>query len=521
MSIICKDLGFSFGEDNPIILSHLNLELSKEHITVLSGKSGFGKSTLLYLAAGLYPSGGGKILSGSITVEGENPAKLKPQKRCRLVSMMFQNPEMQFCMDTVENELVFCLENMNTDINEIPTRVAEALSFLNISDLRTRKLQSLSGGEKQKVMLACIYLFQPQWILLDEPFANIDASASVEIAEKLKELHSKKRIGILAVDHHLEHWMQIADKLCIIQKDAQTKQDAVIAMDFSALDPVFIKQLGVAFPGEHYEIKNSEIENTEIENTEIEKRLHTDISKQTSPILSLQDFSVSYGAHKVWKKSSVDFYPGKVYAITGESGSGKSTLFHSILGITPYKGKIFFQGKELKKRHRLESGAIGFVTQNPQDQFIADSVREELLEGLNTKRSAKIMFSEQRKSHYSLSKTHTAKLTLKEKEEQVETILKRINLWRYREVSPYMLSQGQQRKLGVAALMTYPCQILICDEPTYAQDLQNTEAIMSILLNLVKENGITLIFSTHDRQLALDAADQIYELKEGQLHEIH
>ena len=102
--------------------------------------------------------------------------------------------------------------------------------------------------------------------------------------------------------------------------------------------------------------------------------------------------------------------------------------------------------------------------------------------------------------------------------EKSEEILRSIRLWRYRDVSPYILSQGQQRRLGVAALMAYDCHCLICDEPTYAQDRNNTIAIMDSLCRQAREKNIALVFSTHDRQLAADYADEILEIREGRLH---
>lgn len=102
-----------------------------------------------------------------------------------------------------------------------------------------------------------------------------------------------------------------------------------------------------------------------------------------------------------------------------------------------------------------------------------------------------------------------------------EQILRSIKLWRYRDISPYMLSQGQQRRLGVAALMAYDCHMLVCDEPTYAQDRRNTKAIMDGLCLQARDRQVALLFSTHDRQLALDYADEIWELREGSLYAFH
>lgn len=110
---------------------------------------------------------------------------------------MFQNPELQFCMDTVEHELLFCLENICTPREAMMEQVEKALAFCEISHLKERTLHSLSGGERQKVMLACLTLLAPKWLLLDEPFANIDDASARMIAGKLKELNRTRGIGIL------------------------------------------------------------------------------------------------------------------------------------------------------------------------------------------------------------------------------------------------------------------------------------------------------------------------------------
>jgi len=133
---------------------------------------------------------------------------------------------------------------------------------------------------------------------------------------------------------------------------------------------------------------------------------------------------------------------------------------------------------------------MGFVTQSPQDQFVGGNVADEVRAGLRGRPDAAA---------------------------RVEEILRAIRLWRYRDVSPYLLSQGQQRRLGVAALTACGCRVLVCDEPTYAQDRRATLAVMRALTELVDRDGMCLIFSTHDRALARDFADVIWEMEGGKL----
>ncbi len=468
MAIELQNISFSFFEESKNLFDSFSAYFDRNDITVLSGLSGSGKSTLLYLAAGIYPSGGGVLRDGRIIAEGEDLSKLETVSKSRIVGMMFQNPELQFCMDTVRNELIFCLENVRTEPLAFEGKMREALAFCGIPELMNRTLHSLSGGEKQKVMLACLVMLDPKWILLDEPFANIDDESAGLIAEKLRELHRERGTGILAVDHRLDYWMGIADRFLVL-KDGKLEEAARYG------EPDFAEKMessGVIVPGRQY---------TKAAGTFV----------PGAAVLDLKGFTVSYGDRKIIDGVNLTLRKGVIYSLMGESGSGKSTLFHALSGVLPYKGSAIFHERDLRKMRRADFGKIGFVTQNPQDQFIGNTVQDEILRSLRKDADA------ERKS---------------------EEILREIRLWRYREISQYLLSQGQQRRLGVAALLAYDCELLICDEPTYAQDRENTISIMEGLCEKVREMNAAMIFSTHDEQLAKDFSDVRLRLTDGKIY---
>ena len=483
-------LRFAYFEDGKDVLPGLSAAFSSDKVTVLTGPSGCGKSTALYLAAGLYPHHAGNLRGGCVTIDGQAMADLNASARCGIVGMMFQNPDLQFCMDTVRNELIFCLENICADPASIAERVHAALDFCEISHLENRQLITLSGGEKQRVMLACQIALHPRWVLLDEPFANVDSRSADIILQKLRALHDEEGIGILAVDHRLDAWLPIADEIRVMKDGLLTGE--VLHPD--ALDSKHLEELGIIVPGGSYR-KPSE------QDTPADKSgpsgSKSGIESQKEPILSLRDVSVSHQKRPsesdlLIRRLNADLLPGRIYALTGESGCGKSTLFGALFGLYPYSGQILLSGLDLRKTRKKQPGAIGFVTQSPQDQFVGGTVRQEITSALRH-------------------------LPEKEQEAKTEQILRGIKLWKYRDISPYMLSQGQQRRLGVAALMAYPCRVLICDEPTYAQDRNNTIAIMDSLSAQARDHGVTLLFSTHDPQLAADYADCVFKLENGEL----
>ncbi len=466
MSIRFEALQFRCAQKGKPLFSGFSAEFKREKITVLTGASGCGKSSLLYLAAGIYPRHAGILSGGRITVEGVDPGPMSPKNRCRLTGMMFQNPALQFCMDTVENELIFCLENICVPPDAMEAAMDQALDFCRIRHLKKRTLLSLSGGERQKVMLACLTALRPKWLLLDEPFANIASRSARAIAEKLKELHREYGMGILAVDHRLEHWLAAADEVRILEDGVLLPE----AVDPS--DPDLLESRGIIVPGHSYRPKLLPPKAGEV-------------------VLELKNMSLSHGKTEVLKNINASFRRGLIYAVTGESGCGKSSLFGALSGLYKYRGSVLLRGKELRKTRKKQIGQMGFVAQNPQDQFVGGTVRQEILAGLRGKAGAM---------------------------ERSEEILRKIRLWRYRDVSPYLLSQGQQRRLGTASLTACGGCLFVCDEPAYAQDRRSTMAIMEALCRQAREGSAALIFSTHDLQLAKDYADELWKLEGGTLH---
>lgn len=454
------------GEEQSVVLDGLTATFPRDRMTLITGPSGSGKSTLLYLVAGIYPSHAGALLHGAVSVEGYDPAKLTPPDRASLVGMVFQNPSLQFCMDTVENELLFCLGNVRVPRERMPEKVQDALGFCDIGHLRHRTLRTLSGGEKQLVALACIVALDPAWLLLDEPFANVDEEAARILVRKVEALH-QRGMGVLVVDHRVDYWNGVVDDVWIL--DGRR----------GALNPDRMS---------HDDERRFQ-------------RLADGSSKgdiELAPVrLELRGVTIRRGERIVLDDVTYAFRAGGIYAISGTSGSGKSSLFDALLGVVPYNGNVLLDGRALHRYRRISPGTIGFVTQNPHDQFVTNTVYEEIATSLVRGRQSRLDI-----------------------EQRVEQVLTPLGLWEYRNVSPFRLSQGQQRRLAVAALLAYDCRVLVCDEPTYAQDDDNARAIMDALVDIVRQRGVTLIFSTHDLHLARGVADIVLTLAEGTIREV-
>ena len=190
------------------ILSGVNLSLEKGAFAALCGRNGAGKSQLLKCIKGLR-----KFDSGSILVDGEIQSA---KERMRKVALVFQDADMQIVSQSVEKDVAFGPENMGLDRAEIDRRVENALAIMGLEDKAKQRPQTLSGGEKRKCAIAGILAMEPDVILLDEPFANLDYPSTLAVIRALNTLH-EKGYTILLVSHEAEKFLYHTDTLFIME----------------------------------------------------------------------------------------------------------------------------------------------------------------------------------------------------------------------------------------------------------------------------------------------------------------
>ncbi len=485
-----EDVVFRFlknGKRN--ILDHVSLTVEAGGVTLLMGSSGCGKSTLAAVAAGLYPENGGTLERGEIRLFGRPLSQMDPQQRAAELTVMFQNPELQFCMDTLRKEMRFCMENLRVAPEEMDSRIERAAERLGLSSLLDQRLYTLSGGEKQKAALACLYVMESRCLLLDECFANIDRSAALELLELIRRMNREGRT-VIAIDHRADLWLDIADEIILLGEGGKVLARGISKENLEEYRPLF-EQQGLFYPGASTRI--------------VPRR------PLGAPLLRFEGLSVPRGGGKkrfgkktpepslLLSGANASFPRGNMTAVLGPSGSGKTTCFLAALKQHPYTGRIIFDGQELGElRPRALYRQIGIVFQNPANQFISQNVLEEICAGLRVwdRQSGEA-----------------------ERRQRAAQLLESFGLGRYQRYSPYMLSQGQQRRLAVLAVLVGGQNLLLLDEPTYGQDDRSTASIMNLLRRKMEAEGLTVIFITHDRQLAAAWADKVYELQGQQLVE--
>ena len=175
------DLSFTYPGASQPALRGVSVQIQSGELCLVMGPSGSGKSTFLRCINGLVPHFSGGSLRGSILVNGLDPVKLSPREMSQTVGFVFQDPESQFVVDLVEDEIAFSLENSAVPAAEMEVRIEEALNLLDMTSLRSRRLETLSGGERQRVAIAAALALRPQILVLDEPTSQLDPHGSDEV----------------------------------------------------------------------------------------------------------------------------------------------------------------------------------------------------------------------------------------------------------------------------------------------------------------------------------------------------
>ncbi|MBP1581135.1 MAG: ATP-binding cassette domain-containing protein, partial [Oscillospiraceae bacterium] len=445
-------------------------------IHAISGPSGSGKSSILYLIDGLIPHMYQGKLEGQVYLRGKDITEVLPRYRCGDIGFVMQNPDSQFCTYTVEEELAFGMENLGLPVEEMSLRIKEALDFVGMSGSEEMDLNNLSGGQKQKVAIASVLVTKPSILLLDEPTANLDPESRRQIFDLIVRLSREQNITIIIVEHNIAEIIGEVDRFLALDKDGKLLIDCEKG---SAEEAAWI-----------------EANSHDPQLPHREPVVHTD-----APIIEIENLNFAYPipgkkrakGRQIIRDLSLNIYKQDFLAIVGENGVGKSTLMKLLFKVNqPDSGEIRIYGKALRSYHTKELyNQMGLVFQNPENQFITNTVSDEML--------------------FSLKRV---KISQEEKEKQVHAMLEKFHLEHEKEKSPFALSQGQKRRLSVASMLLTDQAILFLDEPTYGQDFENRQELMKDMQELV-EQGITIVMITHDLSLVKQYATRVVRIEDG------
>ena len=425
-----NDLSFNF--DQQPILKNITAEFTAGKIHLLTGVSGSGKSTILKLIAGLLPKYGGEIVAGAVDV----PTDAR-------IGMVFQDPLMHFALDTPRHELEFTLENCQVPTDKIPEHVKEALQFGKVDDLANRLITTLSGGQQQRVALAAATAMQPNVLLLDEPFANIDEENRQLILKQLVRLNSDYHTTIIITDHDLHGYKRLHPLVWQLTKRHLTQLSS----------------------------KNS----SQLLTASATPQITTVLPSSTLPaIIKFDELAIKRENHSLLLPTNLGIVKNKITLLTGPNGIGKSTLLKAIARLLKYEGKIEYAGENIQK---ISPGKyykhLGLIFQHANDQFLNVTVGEELALGFKTCQNP--YFNQQQVNEA------LAALGLNGREDQVV----------------YSLSGGQKKKLQILLMLMRGQETLLLDEPFTGLDPASLKTVLQLIKASQKEEPQTLLIVSH------------------------
>ncbi|GAA0133314.1 ABC transporter ATP-binding protein [Paenibacillus sp. YSY-4.3] len=487
-------LRLKFPGEERFIFKDLTIHVRQGEKVLLLGPSGSGKSTLL------------QVLSGIIPSLVEVPMRCEDRIQPPSWGFVFQDPDTQFCMPYVDEELAFVLENLAVPQNEMLGRMEEVLQAvgLQLPELHVQ-IDTLSQGMKQRLALASVLLSNPQVLFLDEPSALLDPEGREQIWDTVKKVSPDRTLII--VEHRIEEIAGFVDRVILFGPEGQLLGHGAPQEVFGTYQSE-LKEFGIWYPGvwEHYFL--SPEGEALLEPVPQEQPASLSAGK----LLEVSRFTGLRHGRPVIEIEHATVSPGDFIAITGPNGAGKSSLLLSLMGLLRSEGNYLLQGEPLDNRQsdrtarksrwrrnkrdkhvELAASRIGFVFQNPEFQFVAEHVAEEIafslrLEGL------------------------TEKLV----KERVDEALLTFGLEGLNHRHPYQLSLGQKRRLSVAGAAVLNKPILLLDEPTFGQDAVNTFAILQVCEKL-RRQGTSIVMVTHEEKIADIVATQRWEVREGRI----
>jgi energy-coupling factor transporter ATP-binding protein EcfA2 len=466
------------------------------------GPSGSGKSTLLRCINGLVPHFSGGSLRGMIRVNHLDPVRLSPREMSRTVGFVFQDPETQFVVDRVEDEIAFSLENAALPIDEMEVRVEEALNLLELTQLRSRRLDTLSGGEIQRVAIAAAMALKPQILVLDEPTSQLDPHSAEEVLEALVNLNKLLGLTVILAEHRLERVLPHAGQIIYLSDDHPGGLSGAPREVLSRvqLNPPMII-LGKVFGWEPLPLtidearecaKQSQEKLQELSKRHSSERI-THIDNRAAAFIQASGMEVNYGNIQALRGVNLSLYPGEIAVMMGPNGAGKSTLLRSLIGLITLKnGNIRVDGKDIAGRTVADiCQQVGYLPQDPNALLFADTVMEELQITL-------------RNHHLSISDANP----------QPSDLLARLGLGDKADFYPRDLSTGERQRVALGAvLVTHPGALLL-DEPTRGLDY-GAKLTLLRLLRTWRDEDMAILLVTHDVELAVQAADRIILMENG------
>lgn len=517
-ALSCKQLSFSY--DQKLVLKELDLEVKQGEYLVILGHNGSGKSTLARHFNALL-----QAEQGEIYAFGLDASDYRLHKKIRsLVGMVFQNPDDQMVSSVVKDDIAFGPENLGVESEEIARRVEEVLKKVGMQKWAEADPSELSGGQKQRIAIAGILAMKPKLIVFDESGSMLDPRGRKSLQKVMKELNDS---GFTII--HITHFMDDAleAKRVIVMNQGRIVLDGNPHFVFAHDN--YLKSLGLELPFEQsfsQKLRDhgidlcvdsvcsvtdegifarllSYLQTKEISQLHIKDRAQMDENRPE--IIRAEHLSFSYqgaqglktGNHTL-EDISFSIQQGSFVGLLGHTGSGKSSLMEHFNALKSLQqGELLIEGVSCKdkpgKKHARR--VVGYVSQYPEHQLFAETIYEDIAFG-----------------------PKNLGVDVQEIDQRVRESMEALGLDfdELKDLSPFELSGGQQRRIAIAGILAMKPKILLLDEPLAGLDPIGRQDILSTLKRLHQE-GCTIIMVSHSMDEIAELADHILILEQGKL----
>jgi energy-coupling factor transport system ATP-binding protein len=211
-----KDYEWKYTNTTEFALKGINLEIEEGTFVGVIGPNGSGKTTLAYSINGLIPGQYYGVRRGSVRIDGEEVKDYRADQLARYVGVVFSDPEAQFTAMTVEDEVVFGMENIGLTVDEIRERLEWVVPLTEIGGLMDKPPYEVSGGQKQRVALAAVLSMAPRVIVMDEPTSMLDPISRKRVFDVLNRMKREQQNTVIAIEHNLENLIPLADRMVLL-----------------------------------------------------------------------------------------------------------------------------------------------------------------------------------------------------------------------------------------------------------------------------------------------------------------
>ena len=476
------------------------------------GESGSGKSQSALAAMGLIAENG--TVSGSITFNGTEMIGAKPRTLRKIrgaqMSMIFQDPLTSLTPHMTVGAQMREVLALHKGLKGEPAtkRCVDWLEQVRIPEARRRLDQfphELSGGMRQRVMVAIAMLCGPKLLLADEPTTALDVTVQAQVLDLMYDLKKETDTGIVLITHDMGVVARMCDRV-VVMKNGEI-------VETGTSDDIFYR------PQHDYtQMLLNAVPRIDQPNREGRPQLGPQPETSKEPLIRAEDVKVQFpvnvggglfGKTKMLRAVdgvSFDLRPGETLGVVGESGCGKSTLARAVLRLVPASaGTVAWMGRDITQANRKEMNSLRddlqVVFQDPLASLdprmtIGQSIAEPLT-------------------------VHEPTLSKAEREQRVKAFLPRVGLDpalinRY----PHELSGGQNQRVGIARAMILKPKLLVCDEAVSALDVSVQAQVVDLLIELQKEFGLAMIFISHDLSVVREISHRVMVLYLGKVVEV-